>query len=58
MLVASDNDGSRLNRPQLSDYLDADGEIVLPEGVNVVSLLDRHIDDIGNDRHHTEPADR
>jgi acyl-CoA synthetase (AMP-forming)/AMP-acid ligase II len=48
MLVASDNDDSRLNRPQLSDYLDADGEIVLPEGVNVVSLLDRHIDDIGD----------
>jgi acyl-CoA synthetase (AMP-forming)/AMP-acid ligase II len=48
MLVAPDNDDSRLNRPQLSDYLDADGEIVLPEGVNVVSLLDRHIDDIGD----------
>src|SRR5947209_5680289 len=48
MLVASDNDGGRWNRPQLSDYLDADGEIVLPEGVNVVSLLDRHIDDIGD----------
>ncbi len=48
MRATPDDDGGRLNRPQLSDYLDADGEIVLPEGVNVVSLLDRHIDDIGD----------
>jgi acyl-CoA synthetase (AMP-forming)/AMP-acid ligase II len=48
MLGASDNDGSRLNRPELTDYLDADGEIVLPEGVNMVTFLDRHIDDISD----------
>jgi fatty acyl-AMP ligase FadD32 len=44
----SDNGGSRLDRPQLTDYLDADGSIVLPEGVNLVTFLDRHIDDIGD----------
>ena len=43
MLGARDNDGSRLNRPELTDYLDADGGIVLPEGANVVTFLDRHI---------------
>src|ERR1700753_1012965 len=44
----SDNDGSRLNRPELTDYLDADGGIVLPEGANLVTFLDRHIADIGD----------
>src|ERR1700757_2051725 len=49
MLSAWDNDdGSRLNRPELTDYLDADGGIVLPEGANVVTFLDRHIADIGD----------
>src|SRR5689334_16016531 len=43
-----DNDGSRLDRPQLTDYLDAEGSIVLPEGVNLVTMLDRHIDEIGD----------
>ena len=33
MLGAWESDGSRLSRPELTDYLDADGEIVLPEGV-------------------------
>jgi acyl-CoA synthetase (AMP-forming)/AMP-acid ligase II len=32
----------------LTDYLDAEGSIVLPEGVNLVTMLDRHIDDIGD----------
>lgn len=40
---------SRVDRPQLTDYLDADGSIVLPDGVNVVTFLDRHIADIGDD---------
>src|ERR1700739_2174805 len=44
----SDNDGARLNRPELADYLDADGGIVLPEGANLVTFLDRHIADIGD----------
>jgi acyl-CoA synthetase (AMP-forming)/AMP-acid ligase II len=48
MLGAWESDGSRLSRPELSDYLDADGEIVLPEGVNVVTFLDRHIEDIAD----------
>ncbi|WP_428342314.1 fatty acyl-AMP ligase [Mycobacterium sp.] len=47
MLGAWESDGSRLSRPELTDYLDADGEIVLPGGVNLVTFLDRHIDDIG-----------
>ena len=42
------NHGSRLNRPELTDYLDADGGIVLPEGTDVVTFLDRHIADIGD----------
>jgi len=32
----------------LTDYLDADGSIVLPEGVNLVTFLDRHIANIGD----------
>jgi acyl-CoA synthetase (AMP-forming)/AMP-acid ligase II len=32
----------------LTDYLDADGSIVLPEGVNLVTFLDRHIVNIGD----------
>jgi acyl-CoA synthetase (AMP-forming)/AMP-acid ligase II len=48
MLDAADSDGSRFNRPELTDYLDANGEIHLPDGVNVVTFLDRHIDDIGD----------
>jgi acyl-CoA synthetase (AMP-forming)/AMP-acid ligase II len=40
--------GGRENRPELTDYLDADGSIVLPEGVNLVTFLDRHIDNIGD----------
>src|SRR6201997_316586 len=40
--------GSRVSRPELTDYLDADGSIVLPEGVNLVTFLDRHITDIGD----------
>src|ERR1700753_3998561 len=44
----SDNDGARLNRPELADYLSADGGIVLPEGANLVTFLDRHIADIGD----------
>jgi acyl-CoA synthetase (AMP-forming)/AMP-acid ligase II len=48
MLGAWESDGSRLSRPELNDYLGADGEIVLPEGVNLVTFLDRHIDDISD----------
>jgi acyl-CoA synthetase (AMP-forming)/AMP-acid ligase II len=40
--------GGRENRPELTDYLDADGSIVLPEAVNLVTFLDRHIDNIGD----------
>ena len=42
------NEGSRFQRPELTDYLDADGEIVLPDGVNLVTFLDRHIDEIAD----------
>lgn len=43
------NGGSgRGNRPELTDYLDADGSIVLPDGVSLVTFLDRHIADIGD----------
>lgn len=38
----------RGNRPELTDYLDADGGIVLPDGVNLVTFLDRHIANIGD----------
>lgn len=49
MNSAPGNGGSgRGNRPELTDYLDADGSIVLPDGVNLVTFLDRHIDDIGD----------
>src|ERR1700761_8642545 len=40
--------GNRLDRPELTDYLGADGEIVLPDGVSIVTFLDRHIDEIGD----------
>src|SRR6201988_271028 len=40
--------GSRVSRPELTDYLDADGSIVLPEGVTLVTFLDRHIANIGD----------
>jgi acyl-CoA synthetase (AMP-forming)/AMP-acid ligase II len=42
------NDSSRVDRPKLTDYLDAAGGIVLPYGVNLVTFLDRHIADIGD----------
>jgi acyl-CoA synthetase (AMP-forming)/AMP-acid ligase II len=42
------DDRSRLDRPKLTDYLDADGSIVLPDGVNLVTFLDRHIAEIGD----------
>src|SRR6201993_4152713 len=49
MLSAWDNDdGNRVNRLELTDYLDEDGGIVLPEGANVVTFLDHHIADIGD----------
>jgi acyl-CoA synthetase (AMP-forming)/AMP-acid ligase II len=35
-------------RPELTDYLDADGSIVLPEGVNLPTFLERHVADIGD----------
>jgi acyl-CoA synthetase (AMP-forming)/AMP-acid ligase II len=40
--------GGRGSRPELTDYLDADGSIVLPEGVNLATFLDRHIANIGD----------
>ena len=49
MRSASANEGGgRGDRLELTDYLDADGGIVLPEGVNLVTFLDRHIADIGD----------
>jgi fatty-acyl-CoA synthase len=49
MRSATGNGGDgRGNRPELTDYLDADGGIVLPEGVSLVTFLDRHIADIGD----------
>ncbi|WP_240563019.1 fatty acyl-AMP ligase [Mycobacterium sp. IS-1264] len=42
------NDGGGVDRPKLTDYLDADGGILLPHGVNLVTFLDRHIADIGD----------
>src|SRR5271168_2267470 len=49
MRSASGNGGDgRRNRPELTDYLDADGSIVLPQGVNLVTFLDRHIANIGD----------
>src|SRR5581483_10843762 len=41
-------DGGRGSRPELADYLDADGSIVLPDGVNLATVLDRHIANIGD----------
>jgi len=49
MRSASGNETrGRGNRLELTDYLDADGGIALPDGVNLVSFLDRHIADIGD----------
>src|ERR1700744_4075076 len=49
MRSASANEGSgRGDRLELTYYLDADGGIVLPEGANLVTFLDRHIADIGD----------
>jgi acyl-CoA synthetase (AMP-forming)/AMP-acid ligase II len=49
MRGASANEGgTRSSRPELTDYLDPDGGIFLPDGVNVVTFLDRHIDSIGD----------
>ena len=42
------NDSGRRSRPELTDYLDADGNIVLPAGVTLVTFLDRHIANIGD----------
>jgi acyl-CoA synthetase (AMP-forming)/AMP-acid ligase II len=38
---AWDNDGSRLNRPELTDYLDADGGIVLPHRSVAAGVIPR-----------------
>ncbi|HUB58055.1 MAG TPA: fatty acyl-AMP ligase [Mycobacterium sp.] len=46
--AAGDGGGGRGDRLELTDYLDADGGIVLPEGANLVTFLDRHIADIGD----------
>jgi len=49
MRSASGNEGGgRGDRLELTDYLDADGSIVLPEGANLVTFLDRHIANIGD----------
>ena len=49
-MVSGSGNGAdgRQNRLELTDYLDADGGIVLPEGVNLVTFLDRHIAEIGD----------
>jgi len=46
--TSASGDGGRGSRPELADYLDATGSIVLPDGVNLVTFLDRHIADIGD----------
>src|SRR6201991_680202 len=46
--ASADESGGRGDRLELTDYLDADGGIVLPEGANLVTFLDRHIADIGD----------
>src|SRR6201996_3819903 len=49
MRSAAGNEGSgRGHRLELTDYLDADGGIFLPEGVSLVTFLDRHIASIGD----------
>ncbi|MGB7162848.1 MAG: fatty acyl-AMP ligase [Mycobacterium sp.] len=45
--AANEGDG-REDRLELADYLDGDGSIVLPDGVNLVTFLDRHIANIGD----------
>ncbi len=44
----SNEGGRRGSRPELTDYLAVDGSILLPEGVNLVTFLDRHIANIGD----------
>src|ERR1700761_6545668 len=46
--ASADEGGGRGDRLELTDYLDADGGIVLPGGANLVTFLDRHIADIGD----------
>jgi fatty-acyl-CoA synthase len=46
--VSGNGGDGRRGRPELTDYLDADGSIVLPEGVNLVTFLDRHIANIAD----------
>jgi acyl-CoA synthetase (AMP-forming)/AMP-acid ligase II len=46
--ASADEGGGRGDRLELTDYLDADGGIVLPEGANLVTFLDRHIAEIGD----------
>lgn len=45
---SANDGGGREGRPALTDYLDADGSILLPEGANLVTFLDRHIANIGD----------
>jgi fatty-acyl-CoA synthase len=40
--------GERGNRPELTDYLDEDGRIVVPEGVSLATFLDRHDANLGD----------
>jgi len=46
--ASANESGTRSSRPELTDYLDPDGGIFLPDGVNLVTFLDRHIDSIGD----------
>src|ERR1700756_2172947 len=46
--ASADEGGGRGDRLELTDYLDADGGIVLPEGANLVTFLDPPIADIGD----------
>ncbi|MGA8331318.1 MAG: fatty acyl-AMP ligase [Mycobacterium sp.] len=46
--ASAQESGTRSSRPELTDYLDADGSIFLPDGVSLVTFLDRHIDSIGD----------
>lgn len=40
--------GDRGNRPSAADYLDANGRIVIPDDVNLISLLQRNIAEVGD----------
>ena len=46
--ASADGGGGRGGRPTAAEYLDEDGHIVLPDGINLSSLLDRNIAESGD----------